>query len=105
MEGNSWLDNTLRTILAVLAIVLVVSLLVRIVCLVGGWNSPEQLTLALRISAGVTALGGVLSFMRRPEGAQGGAGQQTLAGWLELSQWFVYALLAAIVLIVMSLRM
>ena len=96
MEGNSWLDNTLRTILAVLAIVLVVSLLVRVVCLVGGWNSPEELTLAL---------GGVLSLMRQPEGAPGSGGQQTLAGRLEQSQWFVFALLAAIVLYLMSLRM
>jgi len=105
MEGNSWLDNTLRTILAVLAIVLVVSLLVRVVCLVGGWNSPEELMLALRISAGITALGGVLSLMRQPEGAPSSAGQQTLAGRLEQSQWFVFTLLAAIVLFLMSLRM
>jgi len=68
MEENSWLDSTLRTILAVLAIVLIVSLLARVVCLIGGWNSPEELTLALRISAGITALLGVLTFLREPEG-------------------------------------
>lgn len=106
MERRSWLDGVLRTILAVLATVLVVSVVARLVCLIGGWNSPEELAVALRIGAGVTVVLGGLTIVRSEDATLAASGGQRVSvGQLERYRLFIFALLAAVGLFLMSGRM
>jgi hypothetical protein len=104
MKRESRLDRFLRAILAVLAIVLGVSFLTRVACVIGGWNNPEDLKLALQVAGGVTAVAGVLTLFRR-EQPQVTAGQ-ALAGVatdrLEQYRLFLYLLASAVMLFLMG---